>query len=82
MSRTYEWYWRTRDGEADCGIYYEDRPGHAYSVCRAPRYAKESEWAEFAAKVCALLNDAERRASQPSAQQDGCGEYDRGWSVR
>lgn len=54
--RKYEWYWRARDGEADCGIFYEERPGHAYSVCRAPRYAKREDWEEFASRVCDLLN--------------------------
>ena len=38
--------WRTEEGSrnADCGVYFLKREGHAYSICRAPRYSKESEW--------------------------------------
>lgn len=71
MSRTYQWYWRARDGEADCGIFYEERPGHAYSVCRAPRYAKQEEWAEFASAVCGFLNRQDVRSQAKDTKRDG-----------
>lgn len=36
----WNWYWRTEDGEADCGVV-SDR---GYSVCRAPRYQSREQW--------------------------------------
>lgn len=41
------WYWRKDDhtGETDCGVVAEDRPGEGVSVCRAPRYQTEKQWA-------------------------------------
>lgn len=53
------------DGHAECGIYYERRPGHAYSVARCPRYVREAEWLETSnrmitcAQACAGLTDPE-----------------------
>lgn len=41
----WQYYWRTNDaGEADCGVFYEERAGLAHSVCRAPRYQKQDQW--------------------------------------
>ena len=59
------WYWRQSDGETDCGVYSEKHQGHAYSVCRAPRYQTEDQWAADARLIAAapeLLNLAERVA--------------------
>lgn len=50
----YEWksHWRTdENGNADCGIYFEPRPGHAYSICRAPKFITEEQWAAIASQI-------------------------------
>ena len=49
----WDWYWRGSDGEADCGVYWEKYQGHAYSVCRAPRYQTEEQWAADARLIAA-----------------------------
>lgn len=36
--------WHNENGEAYCGVYYEKRPGQAYSVCRGPRYQVKEQW--------------------------------------
>ncbi len=56
ISGKWSWYWRVTDGEADCGIFVETRPGHAYAICRCPRYVKESEWSTYASHICDLHN--------------------------
>lgn len=40
----WEWDWRQIDGEADCGVRWIKCEGHAYSVCRAPRYQSQEQW--------------------------------------
>lgn len=51
------WYWRTDEkGEADCGIFAEMRPGHAYAVARCPRYMQKDQWSEYATYICGLHN--------------------------
>lgn len=50
----YEWksYWRTDDnGHADCGIYFSPQFGQAYSICRAPKYITEEQWAAIASHI-------------------------------
>ena len=49
----WDWYWRESDGEADCGVYWEKYQGQAYSVCRAPRYQTEEQWAADARLIAA-----------------------------
>ena len=50
------WHWRTDGDKADCGIYAEPRPGHAYAVARCPQYASEEQWSEMAQHICDLHN--------------------------
>lgn len=53
----WHWYWRVDDnGEADCGIFAQPRPGHAYAVARCPRYVQQPQWEEYATHICALHN--------------------------
>ena len=41
----WQWYWRLGEAlKADCGVFAEPRPGHAYSVCRAPQYEGQAQW--------------------------------------
>lgn len=40
----WEWYWRKENKEADCGVFYMRRPGHAYAIARCPRYEKREQW--------------------------------------
>lgn len=67
------WYWReTEDGEADCGITAETRPGHAYAIMRCPRYVTEKKWRAFATHVCDLHNATlERDTAHIATRQDG-----------
>ena len=57
----WKWYWRVDEetGEADCGIYYEKFPGHAYSVMRCPRYQSREQWEADAKFVCEMKNTLE-----------------------
>ena len=52
----WKWNWQQVDGEADCGIFYEEHPGMAYSVCRAPRYATKEQWEATATLICKAVN--------------------------
>lgn len=52
----WEWDWRQIDGEADCGVRWMKREGHAYSVCRAPRYQSQEQW-EADARLIAAAPD-------------------------
>jgi len=73
------WYWRTNDeGESDCGVFHESRPGHAYSVCRCPRYQERSKWepdARLIAEAPALLEILQiiiaNARMQPDASMNG-----------
>ena len=38
------------------GIYFEERPGQAYSVARQPRYQSKQQWEIDAALICAMKN--------------------------
>ncbi len=49
----WKWYWKTTEGEADCGVLWEQCPGMAYSICRAPRYIKERDWNDVAPLIAA-----------------------------
>jgi hypothetical protein len=40
----WQWYWRVENGEANCGVFYEEHKGVAYSICRAPRYETAKQW--------------------------------------
>lgn len=45
MKIEWKWYWKENEqGEADCGVIWEVRPGVCYSICRAPRYEKKNMW--------------------------------------
>lgn len=52
----WQYYWRKNEetGETDCGVYYEDFPGRADSVCRAPRYQTEEQWEKDASLICSV----------------------------
>lgn len=55
--RPWTWHWREGDnGEADCGILHEERPGMAYSVCRCPRYVTKEQWEANAQLICDAVN--------------------------
>jgi hypothetical protein len=49
----WQWYWRVEGREANCGVYYEERPGMAHSVCRAPRYVTQEQWEANARLIAA-----------------------------
>lgn len=50
----WSWDWRASEsGEADCGVFAEERPGMAYAVCRCPRYMREEEWRSIAPVLAA-----------------------------
>jgi len=54
----WRWYWRTDDqGNADCGIYAEPRPGHAYSIVRCPRYMTKEQWEQVAERIVSAVNE-------------------------
>lgn len=38
------YYWREENGEAECGVTHERRPGHVYAVARCPRYVRKEQW--------------------------------------
>jgi len=38
------WYWGHHNGEADCGVFAEERRGHAMAVMRCPRYQTKEQW--------------------------------------
>ena len=50
------WFWRTDGGKADCGVYAEPHPGHAYAVVRCPQYVSEEQWTEIATHIVELHN--------------------------
>jgi hypothetical protein len=49
----WQWYWRQEGREADCGVFWQERSGLAYSVCRAPRYVEQSQWEANARLIAA-----------------------------
>lgn len=49
----WQWYWRTEDGVANCGVFHEPREGMAYSVCRAPQYQTKDQWESDARLIAA-----------------------------
>ncbi len=50
----WQWYWRLGENlKADCGVFSETRPGHAYSVCRAPQYEGQAQWEANARLIAA-----------------------------
>ena len=50
----WQWYFKIDDNlEADCGVYYEERPGMVYAICRAPRYEGEQQWKANARLIAA-----------------------------
>lgn len=62
MSDKWQWYWRTdENGHADCGVFYEKRPGHAYAVCRAPRYMRKEQWEEIAPVIASAPDLRDQR---------------------
>lgn len=54
-----ERYREDMDGLTDCGIVSTPRPGHGYSVFRAPRYAKRQQWEADSARAVACVNACE-----------------------
>jgi hypothetical protein len=71
-SGPWQWYWREEDGEVNCGVFYEERPGIAWSICRAPRYETQEQWAANARLISAApehheasLSTVERLADLP-----------------
>jgi len=57
----WQWYWRAENPEehgdvADCGVFHEKRPGHAYSIARCPRYETREQW-EANARLIAAAPD-------------------------
>src|SRR3990172_6978661 len=56
MSEPWQWYWRTENNEADCGIFHEQTPGHAYAVARCPRYQSKEQWGADAGRIVACVN--------------------------
>jgi hypothetical protein len=40
----WQWYWRYEQGEANCGVFWEQHEGMAHSVARCPRYQKKAQW--------------------------------------
>ena len=66
--KEWKWYWRQNDdGNADCGVYYEERPGQVYSVCRCPRYLTEQQWTEYARLIAAAPALPHTRFSRSAA---------------
>lgn len=72
---TWQSYWRKTEGEADCGVFTENSPGHAYSICRAPRYSTKKDWESIGQHIAAsnpatilslldALDGAERDAAE------------------
>lgn len=51
-----QFYWRQEDGEANCGVFHEPRQGHAYSICRAPRYVSEDQWMQDGGFIADAFN--------------------------
>ncbi len=49
-------YWRQEDGEANCGVFHDPRQGHAYSICRAPRYVSEEQWMQDGGFIADAFN--------------------------
>lgn len=65
----WKWYWRVgNDGQADCGIFAEPHPGHAYAIYRCPRYVKEKQWSEFATHICNWHNSTLSGAGQTNKE--------------
>lgn len=72
----WQWYWRSEDGEANCGVFCEPTKGHAYSICRAPRYEIKETWEKHAKLIAAapkMLAMLRRYASE-CAECDGTGQ--------
>ena len=40
----WKFYWRLEDGKANCGVFVEQHPGQALSICRAPQYERREQW--------------------------------------
>lgn len=52
-------YWRENDeGHADCGVTASLREGMGHSVCRAPRFQKQSQWEIDGGLIAELHNAA------------------------
>ena len=53
------WDWHQVEGEADCGVRSELKAGHAFSVCRAPRYQTQKQWEDDARLIAAAPDSYE-----------------------
>ena len=42
--RNWKYYWRKVDGIEEGGVFEEPFSGHAYSICRKPRYMSKEDW--------------------------------------
>lgn len=67
----WKWYWREEDGKANCGVFWEKLPGHAYAVARAPQYEKWAQW-EANARLIAAAPDLLALAKQYASECSWC----------
>lgn len=56
LNSEWKWFWRKETEKADCGIFAEERPGHAYAVARCPRFLTQEQWSAVATHICVLHN--------------------------
>lgn len=67
------WYWKeSLEGEAECGIFSQKRPGMAYSVARCPKYQNREQW-EANARLIAAAPEMYKLLSdliEPDVQAD------------
>ena len=69
MANEWKWYWREEDGKANCGVFFEKRPGQAYSVARCPQFVKKEEWEKYGPLIAAA---PELLAALESLLELGC----------
>ena len=73
------WYWRNEDGKANCGVFWQERKGMAYSVCRAPSYETQEQWEANAHLIAAAPELLEALvALMPDAEANDFGGPDTG----
>ena len=72
-----EWksYWRKTDGEPDCGVFTETSPGHAYSICRCPRYETKEDWERVGGYIAAANPAAVLELLDSHAELLACLEF-------
>ena len=71
----WRWYWREeadiKGDIADCGVFHEKHPGHAYAIARCPQYENREQW-EANARLIAAAPDLLQALKGAAEVIDAC----------